>query len=103
MSDGLLTGITSLPADFLADGLSKELQLAEKAGFELLRVETLQSEYQDSLRVWIDNLLNARLTGTRVSSRGYRAWMLYLIELATCFNTGEVKAHRVLLRRGGAR
>lgn len=97
------TCITSLPANFLADGLSKELQLAEKAGFELLRVETLQSEYQDSLRVWIDNLLNARLTGTRVSSRGYRAWMLYLIELATCFNTGEVKAHRVLLRRSSAR
>lgn len=24
--------------------------------------------------------------------------MLYMIELATCFNTGEVKAHRVLLR-----
>ena len=93
------TCITSLPPDFLADGLSKELQIAEKVGFVLICAETLQNEYRDTLRVWIDNLLNARATGSRLSSRGYRAWMLYLIELATCLNTGELNVHRVLLRR----
>ena len=91
--------ITSLPPDFLADGLSKELQIAEKAGFALIRAETLEDQYKQTLRVWIDNLLNARITGSRLSLRGYRAWMLYLIELAACLNTGELNVHRVLLRR----
>jgi cyclopropane-fatty-acyl-phospholipid synthase len=92
--------ITLLPSGFLADGISRELQVAERAGFDVVRVESLQSEYQDTLRVWIERLLNAPLgAATRLFSSGYRAWMLYLIEVATCLNTEEAQVHSLLLRR----
>lgn len=94
------TCITSLPYDFLADGISRELSIAEHAGFELVRVESLSSDYQETVRIWIEHLLNARQgTATHVFSGGYRAWMLYLIEIATCLSSGEAQVHRVLLRR----
>lgn len=92
--------LRSLEADVLSDSLARELHLAEAAGFELLRVESLQAEYERTLRVWIDRLLSPRSEGARVFSRGYRGWMLYLVELAACLQAGEVQVHQVLLRRG---
>jgi cyclopropane-fatty-acyl-phospholipid synthase len=92
--------ITLLPSDFLSDGISRELQLAERAGFELVRFESLQHDYEQTLGIWIDRLLRARPgESTRLFSTGYRAWMLYLTEIATCLNAGELQVHRVLLRR----
>jgi cyclopropane-fatty-acyl-phospholipid synthase len=92
--------MTSLPCDFLADGISRELHVAEKTGFDLISAENLSSEYQETVRIWIANLLNARQdTIPRVFSTGYRAWMLYLIEIATCLNSGEAQVHGILLRR----
>lgn len=93
------TCITSLPFDFLADGISRELSISERAGFEVIRVESLSSDYRETVRTWIEHLLNASQgTATRLFTSGYRAWMLYLIEIATCLNSGEAQVHRVLLR-----
>lgn len=92
--------IRSMPPDALSDSLARELQIAESSGFELVRVESLRKEYEQTLRVWIDGLRNFRLPDdTRVFSRAWRGWMLYLVELAACMQAGEVQIHRVLLRR----
>lgn len=98
-SAGVGAFIRSLDAGVLSDSLAKELQLAEAAGFELVRVESVQAEYEKTLRVWIDRLLSPKSDGARVFSRGYRSWMLYLVELATCIQAGEIQAHQVLLKR----
>lgn len=92
--------ITSLPSEFFSSGISRELEIAERYGFDLLRVESLQKDYEQTLRVWIDHLLNANQgSATRLYSTGYRAWMLYLIEILTCLNAGEANVYRVLLKR----
>jgi cyclopropane fatty-acyl-phospholipid synthase-like methyltransferase len=92
--------MTLLPSDFLSDGISRELQLAERAGFDLVGLESIHAEYEQTLRMWIEHLLDPQLAqSTRVFSNGYRAWMLYLIEVATCLNSGEARVHRLLLRR----
>lgn len=100
ISPDAATSITLLPADFLSDGISRELQLAEKAGFSLVHAESLQSEYQETLLVWIENLLDGRrCAATRLFTSGYRAWMLYLIKIAKCLDIGEAQVHSVLLKR----
>lgn len=95
---GSATYLTSLPDDFLSEGISPELNIAEQAGFDLVRVEDSTQEYEQTLRVWIENLLNAD-QHTRLFSNAYRSWMLYLIEIATCLNSREAQAHRLVLRR----
>ena len=94
------TCMTSLPFEFLSDGIARELRASERAGFDVLSVENLSVEYQQTMRIWITRLLEARQgTAPRIFSDGYRAWMLYLIEVATCLNSGEAQVHGVLLRR----
>lgn len=90
----------SLHLDSLSESLAKELQIAEASGFELVRIESLCKEYEETLRIWIDRLLKFRHSeNARIFSRACRAWMLYLVEIATCLQAGEVQVHRVLLRR----
>lgn len=92
--------IRSIHPDALSDSLTRELQIAESSGFELVRMESLRTDYEDTLRVWIDRLLSFRLSeDARSFSRAYRGWMLYLVELAACLQSGEVQVHRILLRR----
>lgn len=92
--------ITSLPPEFFFDGISRELQLAEQAGFDVLRVESLSREYVQTVRIWTDRLLKARQSAaTQALSSAYRAWLLYLIEVAASLTAGEAQVHRVLLRR----
>lgn len=92
--------IRSLDAEFLSESLSRELSVSESAGFEPVRVESLNRAWEETLRVWIDRLLNPALCEkTRIFSQAYRSWMLYLVELATCLQAGDVQVHRVLLRR----
>jgi cyclopropane-fatty-acyl-phospholipid synthase len=100
-SAGAAAFIRSLEPDVLSDSLARELHLAEAAGFELVRVESLQEEYEKTLRVWIDRLLSPNSEAVRMFSRGYRGWMLYLVELAACLQAGEIQVHQVLLKRRG--
>lgn len=77
--------------------MSPELNIAEQARFDLVRVEESTQEYEQTLRIWIENLLNADQR-TRLFSSAYRSWMLYLIEIATCLNSREAQAHRLVLK-----
>lgn len=83
-----------------SEPISKELELAECAGFELISAESLRDEYEQTLRVWIDHLLrNWMREGTRPFGRGSRAWLLYLVEIAAALRAEELQVHRILLRR----
>jgi cyclopropane-fatty-acyl-phospholipid synthase len=83
-----------------SEPLSKELELAESVGFELITAESLRKEYEQTLRVWIEHLLRTWMRdGPRPFARGYRAWLLYLVEIAASLRAEELQVHRILLRR----
>jgi cyclopropane-fatty-acyl-phospholipid synthase len=83
-----------------SEPLSKELELAECSGFELISAESLRAEYEQTLQVWIEHLLrNWMREGARHFGRGYRAWLLYLVEVAASLRAEELQVHRILLRR----
>ena len=83
-----------------SEPISRELELAECAGFELVRADCLRNEYEQTLRVWIEHLLrNWMREGTRSFGRGYRARLLYLVEVAATLRAEGLQVHRILLRR----
>lgn len=83
-----------------SEPLSKELELAESSGFELISAESLRDEYEQTLQVWIEHLLRHWMReGARHFGRGYRAWLLYLVEVAASLRAEELQVHRILLRR----
>lgn len=90
----------SLPRDLSLEPLSREMETAEAAGLEVLSVESLQREYEQTLRVWIEQLRQSwtRTTAEAVN-RGRRAWLLYLVEMAANLQTGDLQVHRMVLRR----
>lgn len=79
--------------------LSKDLAQAEAGGWELMNVETLQGDYEETLRIWIGRLRQSTGSITGPFALGYRAWLLYLVEIATSLHAEEVQVHRILLRR----
>lgn len=82
------------------ESLSKELELAEGAGLELLNVETLHAEYEQTLSIWIERLLDNWMRDIACSfTREYRAWLFYLVEVAASLRAEEIQVHRLLLRR----
>lgn len=83
-----------------SEPLSKELEMAECAGLELISADNLHDEYEQTLRVWIEHLLrNWMREASRPFGHGYRSWLLYLVEVAASLRAEELQVHRVLLRR----
>lgn len=83
-----------------SETLSKDLALAESSGWKLVSVEALQRDCEITLRIWIDRLRHAQARpASEVFQAAYRAWLLYLVEIATSLHAGELQVHRVLLRR----
>lgn len=83
-----------------SETLSKELEVAECAGFELISADSLRSEYEQTLRIWIEHLLrNWMGESFRPFGRGYRTWLLYLVAVAASLRAEELQVHRILLRR----
>jgi cyclopropane-fatty-acyl-phospholipid synthase len=80
--------------------LSKEIEAAEAAGLEVRSVENLREDYEHTLRVWIQRLQQTgHHSPEAASNRGYRFWLLYLIDLATAVQAGDLQIQQVLLRR----
>jgi cyclopropane-fatty-acyl-phospholipid synthase len=79
--------------------LSRDLALAEAGGWELVNVETMQRDYEETLRIWIGRLRQSSAELSHPFAYGYRAWLLYLVEIATSLHAEELQVHRVLLRR----
>lgn len=91
---------TSPPSAFLSHGISRELQIAEKSGTDVFQLECLCKEYDTTFRIWIDRPLNARRNNSaQIYSSGYRASLLYLIEVAASLEAGETQIYSLLLKR----
>ena len=94
------THLCSVHPGLPSESLSKDLALAEASGWELVGVEPLQRDCENTLRVWIDRLRQAQTRTVSEAFRpAYRAWLFYLVEIATSLHAGELQVHRVLLRR----
>lgn len=91
----------SLQADLLNAGLttlSRELEVVESVGLEIVQVESIQADYEITLRRWIGHL-QASLDGSQATGRGAREWLLYLVETVASLQAGELQIHRMLLRK----
>lgn len=78
--------------------LSEVLQVAESVGFEVCDVDNLRSHYEQTLRLWVENLQrNASTVLNTVSERTYRIWLLYMAGSAYAFHCGKIELYQVLL------
>jgi cyclopropane-fatty-acyl-phospholipid synthase len=80
--------------------LGEVLKVAESVGFEVRDVDNLRSHYEQTLRLWVENLQeNARAVLNIVSERTYRIWLLYMAGSAYAFRSGKIELYQVLLGR----
>jgi len=99
------SALCSLCPDLVLEPLAHDLQVAEAAGLEIVRLESLDREYEFTLRTWIDHLRTNWTNGTACGNdevlleRGRRAWLLYLVELTTYLESRELQVHGITLRR----
>ncbi|GMQ87893.1 MAG: C17 cyclopropane fatty acid synthase CfaB [Gammaproteobacteria bacterium] len=69
----------------------------ERAGFEMLDVESLRRHYALTLRHWVRDLEAKRDEAIRYSSEvTYRLWKLYMAGCAYYFDEGSIGLHQVL-------
>lgn len=96
----LLDGCT-FPGTDLAT-LSEELSVAESAGFEVIGIDSLRSDYERTVRHWVSRLQgHASPASGGPSERNYRKWMLYLTEAAAALQSCDLSVHQILFRRTG--
>lgn len=70
----------------------------EKAGFEIIDVESLRRHYALTLRQWVRSLEeNKQLAIGLTSSETFRLWKLYMSGFAYYFDEGTVNLHQILL------
>lgn len=80
--------------------LGQVLELAEEVGFEVRDVDNLRAHYNQTLRLWVENLQkNARTVLETVSEKTYRIWLLYMAGSADAFARGNIELYQVLLGR----
>ncbi|MGH9616672.1 MAG: class I SAM-dependent methyltransferase [Acidobacteriaceae bacterium] len=82
--------------------LGEVLEAAESVGFEVRDVDNLRIHYEQTLRLWVDNLRkNAETVLKTVSERTYRIWLLYMAGSAYAFQQGDIELYQILLARPG--
>ncbi len=80
--------------------LNFALRTAEGVGFEVQALESLREDFKLTLRHWMRRLEAHRDQALQlVDEPAYRAWWLFLSDLAYAFNEGRVNAYQVLLAR----
>ncbi len=80
--------------------LNLTLRTAEGAGFEVQAVESLREDFKLTLRHWMRRLEAHRDQALQlVDEPTYRAWWLFMSDLARAFNAGRVNAYQVLLAK----
>ncbi|GMQ89651.1 MAG: class I SAM-dependent methyltransferase [Gammaproteobacteria bacterium] len=74
----------------------------EKAGFELLDVESLRRHYALTLRRWVKSLEAHRNLAVRAAGdKIYRLWRLYMAGSAYYFEQGNINVYQVLVGHVG--
>jgi cyclopropane-fatty-acyl-phospholipid synthase len=82
--------------------LSEVLEIAESVGFEVRDVDNLRIHYEQTLRLWVENLQkNMQSVLKTVSEKTYRIWLLYMAGSAYAFQQGNIELYQVLLARPG--
>ena len=82
--------------------LAEVLGVAESVGFEVRDVDNLRIHYEQTLRIWVENLQkNIQAVLKTVSERTYRIWLLYMAGSAYAFQQGNIELYQVLLARPG--
>ena len=82
--------------------LGEVLEVAESVGFEVRDVDNLRIHYEQTLRLWVQNLQkNVQAVLKTVSERTYRIWLLYMAGSAYAFQQGNIELYQVLLARPG--
>jgi len=82
--------------------LGEVLEVAESVGFEVRDVDNLRIHYEQTLRLWVQNLQkNVQTVLKTVSERTYRIWLLYMAGSAYAFQQGNIELYQVLLARPG--
>ena len=82
--------------------LGEVLEVAESVGFEVRDVDNLRIHYEQTLRLWVQNLQkNMQSVLKTVSERTYRIWLLYMAGSAYAFQQGNIELYQVLLARPG--
>ncbi|HEX4020587.1 MAG TPA: class I SAM-dependent methyltransferase [Acidobacteriaceae bacterium] len=80
--------------------ISKTLQVAEQAGFEVRDVENLREHYAKTLRLWVKSLEeHAEATIHYAPKSIYRTWKLYMAGSAAAFERGDLGLYQILLSR----
>jgi len=76
------------------------LAAAQRAGFEVLDVETLRPHYARTLLEWLGRLERRFPEAVQLAGkRKARAWRLYLASCVVSFRTGRITVAQVLLRK----
>ncbi|GMR21180.1 MAG: C17 cyclopropane fatty acid synthase CfaB [Gammaproteobacteria bacterium] len=74
----------------------------EKAGFELLDVESLRRHYALTLRRWVKSLeMHRNLAVRAAGDKIYRLWRLYMAGSAYYFEQGSINVYQVLVGHVG--
>ena len=74
----------------------------EKAGFELLDLESLRRHYARTLRHWVRALETAREQAIAASSEAvWRLWRLYMAGSAWYFEQGSINVYQILAGHSG--
>jgi cyclopropane-fatty-acyl-phospholipid synthase len=80
--------------------LERVVDAAQRAGFEVLDVETMRAHYERTLMEWLRRLDgNFAQAVAQVGERRARAWRLYLASSAVSFRVGRITVAQVLLRK----
>lgn len=75
----------------------------ERAGFEIIDIESLRRHYVLTLRHWVRSLEAHQKEATAlVGESSYRVWRLYMAGAAHFFKTGSCGLHQVLAGHVGA-
>jgi len=77
--------------------ISEVCAAMERAGFEILDLESLRRHYALTLRRWIEALDSSRRAAIKASSESiFRLWRLYMAGSAYYFTEGSINVYQVL-------
>jgi cyclopropane-fatty-acyl-phospholipid synthase len=89
-------------ADMHMRPVGETVGLLERAGLEVLGVQSLRPHYARTIRAWLDNLeRNFTTAETIIGAERARVWRLYLAGGALAFEEGRMGVDQILAARRG--
>lgn len=77
------------------------INLLPNYNFDTLDVENLRRHYRETLLCWSENFKECRAKVVETRGEEFaRMWELYLASCASCFNTGVLDLHQILVSKG---